>query len=279
MDWYKHDTDATQDAKIRKLLMHSEKTAGSGAIGYAVYFHCLELIAGNVSASNVTFELEHDSEIIADTLRIRGNSEKSGREIVESIMRYIVDLGLFDCSGDRIYCTKLLKRLDTSMTSNKAMRKMISQAKEYHDGSDKHRHDAVMIPSGWGHERIEENRIEENRTEKREEGKSARKSDSQYKTKDGDTLPINTTRYARLKDEYGESTVNDYIERAHRYSLKKKGDASYYRDYSSAAEDYMKRDGVAKQTKTVFEPEVEAFFNSENYRRQAKVGEFDPRRQ
>ena len=113
----------------------------------------------------------------------------------------------------------------------------------------------------------------------KEEGKSASKADSQYKTKDGGTLPINTTRYTRLVDEYGESTVNDYIERAHRYSLKKKGDVSYYRDYSSAAEDYMKRDGVAKQTKTVFEPEVEAFFNSENYRRQAKVGEYDPRRQ
>ena len=131
-----------------------------------------------------------------------------------------------------------------------------------------------------GNQRLPEVRLGKDRLGKdKEEGKSASKADSQYKTKDGDTLPVNTTRYTRLKDEYGESTVCDYIERAHRYSLKKKGDASYYRDYSSAAEDYMKRDGVAKQTKTVFEPEVEAFFNSENYRRQAKVGEFDPRRQ
>jgi len=252
-----------QDAKIRKLIMRSEKLTGNGAIGYAIYFHCLELIASNVSPSNITFELEHDAEIIADTLRVAGNNEKSGREIVEDIMRVIVDLGLFECSSDRIYCTKLLKRLDTSMTSNPKMRKMITDAKSYHD--------TVMTPSCKM--RLDEMRLDEMRE------KNARKADSQYKTKDGDTLPINTTRYTRLKDEYGESTVNDYLEKAYRHSLKKKGDASYYKDYSGAAEDYLRRDGVAKQTKTVFSPEEEEFFASENYRRQAKVGEFDPRNQ
>ena len=134
MEWYKHDSSATQDAKIRKLLMHSEKTTGSGAIGYAVYFHCLELIAGDLSIDNITFTLEHDAEVIADTLRIRGTGEKSGREIVEGIMMYMIEIGLFEYDNDQIFCHKLAKRLDQSMTSNKRMRAMIADIRESRKG-------------------------------------------------------------------------------------------------------------------------------------------------
>jgi len=140
MQWYKHDTDATQDAKIKKLLIRH------GAVGYAVYFHCLELIAAETSETNLTFVLEHDSEIIADNLKIQGTADKSGIEIVETIMRYIIQLGLFQESGGKVFCFKLLKRLDTSMTSNPRFREMISSAKTNHD-FNKENHDRIMIPS------------------------------------------------------------------------------------------------------------------------------------
>ena len=133
MDWFKHDTSATQDAKLKKLLIHSEKMTGNGAIGYAIYFHCLELIAGDINSQNITFQLEHDAEIIADNLRIRGTSQQSGTEIVEAIMKFIVGIGLFEESDNRIFCTKLLKRIDGSMTGNPKFRAIISKAKEYHD--------------------------------------------------------------------------------------------------------------------------------------------------
>jgi hypothetical protein len=122
-----------------------------GAVGYAVYFHCLELIAGNVSNDNITFELEHDSEIIADNLRIRGTNDKSGMQIVEEIMRYIIELELFENHDGRITCFLMIKRLDSSMTSNAAFRKMILDAKENHDfmkenhDSELNNHDGVMI--------------------------------------------------------------------------------------------------------------------------------------
>ena len=138
MNWYKHDTDATQDAKVKKLLIKH------GAIGYAIYFHCLELIAAEISESNLTFQLEHDSEIIADNLKISGTADKSGIAIVEDIMRDIIELGLFQESNGRIFCFKLLKRLDLSMTSNPKFRQMITESKENHD--------AVMIPSCYHHE-------------------------------------------------------------------------------------------------------------------------------
>jgi hypothetical protein len=131
MNWFKHDTDATTDAKIKKLLIRH------GVTGYAIYFHCLELIAGDISETNITFQLEHDSEIIADNLRIKGTAEKSGIAIVEEIMRYILELGLFSEQDGRIFCYKLLKRIDLSMTGKSAMRELITEAKA--------RHDAVMI--------------------------------------------------------------------------------------------------------------------------------------
>ncbi len=127
MKWFKHDTDASNDAKVKKLLIRY------GAVGYAIYFHCIELIANDLNENNITFELEHDSEIIADNLKIKGTADKSGIEIVEEIMKYIVDLGLFVDNGGRIICFKLLKRLDTSMTSNAKFRSLIMKAKESHD--------------------------------------------------------------------------------------------------------------------------------------------------
>jgi len=154
MLWFKHDTDASTDAKIKKLLLRF------GPEGYAVYFHCLELIASDVCESNITFQLEHDSEIIADNLKIKGTKDKSGIEIVEDIMRYIIQLGLFSESEGKIFCFKMLKRLDTSMTSNTRFRALITSAKSNHDG--------VMTVSCSGHDTImqEEKRKEETRLER-----------------------------------------------------------------------------------------------------------------
>ena len=147
MKWFKHDTTATTDAKIRKLILRH------GATGYAVYFHCIELIAGNVSENNVTFELEHDAEIIADDLKIMGDKDKSGREIVEEIMHTIIDLDLFEEDNGRIFCFKLLKRIDSSMTSSVKLRSLVEKAKTqnlelqgYTENKDKIMisHDTVM---------------------------------------------------------------------------------------------------------------------------------------
>lgn len=156
MQWFKHNTNATQEAKLKKVILRY------GAEGYAVYFHCLELIAGAVSDSNITFELEHDSEIIADNLKIKGTADKSPIQVVEEIVRYIVELGLFEESGNRIFCYSLLRALDASMTSNKRFRAFIAKAKESHDDAMMS-HDDVM--TNHNNVMLEKNRIEENRKE------------------------------------------------------------------------------------------------------------------
>jgi len=154
MQWFKHDTNAVNDAKIKKLLLRH------GAVGYAVYFHCIELIASDISETNITFCLEHDSEIIADNLKIKGTAEKSGIQIVEEIMKYIVELKLFEERNNLIHCYKLLKRLDSSMTSNAKFRKVIMEAKDCHDEvmteSCKIRIDKIRIDKI----RIDENRLD-----------------------------------------------------------------------------------------------------------------------
>ena len=171
MQWFKHDTNSTMDFKIKKLLIRY------GAVGYAIYFHCLELIASSIGENNITFELEHDAEIIADDLRITGTTEKSGREMVEEIMRYMIDLNLFEESNGHIFCFKLLRRLDSSMTSNPRVRNMIAEAKKKQIEIESHdevmtgsccSHDDVMTGSCCSHDEVmlDKIRIEEIRRDK-----------------------------------------------------------------------------------------------------------------
>lgn len=201
MNWFKHDTDATTDAKVKKLLIRY------GVTGYAIYFHCLELIAGDISETNITFQLEHDSEIIADNLRIVGTAEKSGIAIVEEIMRYIIDLGLFQEHDNRIFCYKLLKRIDLSMTGKSAMRKMITQARVRHDG--------VMIEADGVMNREGECNGVEGSEKKGREGIKKPREDRAILPSYGEGLPVylSDSEKQKLETMYGSFEVKDYIER------------------------------------------------------------------
>lgn len=126
MHWFKHDADASQDAKLQNVLLDY------GLEGYGLYWYCLELIVGKIDVDNITFELEHDARIIA---RNTGSTAQK----VEEMMRYFVAQGLFEASaGGNVTCMKLAKRLDKSMTSNAKMRELIDKIR----GKN---HDAVMI--------------------------------------------------------------------------------------------------------------------------------------
>ena len=75
-----------------------------------------------MDADNITFSLEHDARIIA---RNTGSTPQK----VEEMMRYFVKVGLFENADGVITCLKMARRLDQSMTSNKAMRAIIDQIK------------------------------------------------------------------------------------------------------------------------------------------------------
>lgn len=106
MNWFKHDTASLSDAKIERLMLDF------GIEGYGVYFAVVELISKDLSMSHPSYELEHDSILLAhkfkiDTLRI------------EKIMKRCVELGLF-CITDkgRIACPKISKRLNDHYIRN-----------------------------------------------------------------------------------------------------------------------------------------------------------------
>jgi Domain of unknown function (DUF4373) len=99
MKWFKHDADASNDAKLKKLRLKY------GAQGYGIYWYCLELIARNVEKHNLTFELEHDAELIADDFKL-------SNDLVQHIMTYMIDLGLFESSNGIITCLKMANRTD-----------------------------------------------------------------------------------------------------------------------------------------------------------------------
>jgi hypothetical protein len=97
--WYKHDASAHGDAKLERVRIKY------GMEGYGLYWYCLELIAANVEQHNLSFELEHDAEIIAHRTGIHF-------ERVQEMMTFMVDLGLFEQRSGVITCLKLAKRCD-----------------------------------------------------------------------------------------------------------------------------------------------------------------------
>ena len=113
MKWFKHDTDANRDPKLEKVLMRY------GAEGYALYWLCIELIAAPIDKHNLTFELEHDAEILAHRLKM--DSAK-----VEEIMKYMVGLELFeiDATTQRVSCLKIANRIENSVVKNPNLREI-----------------------------------------------------------------------------------------------------------------------------------------------------------
>lgn len=148
MLWFKHDTNAHSDAKLKKVRMKY------GADGYAIYWYCLECIAGRIDKDNLTFNLEEDSEIIAYELSIAEHR-------VQDIMKYMVSLALFEEADGIITCLKLSKRLDKSMTNSPKMRQWLdlNKQKSVMTCADKSMTNDDTISTCA---ELEENRIEKN---------------------------------------------------------------------------------------------------------------------
>lgn len=170
MKWFKHDANANSDSKLQNVLLDY------GLDGYGLYWYCIELIAGNVEADNITFSLEHDARIIA---RNTGSTAQK----VEEMMRYFVNIGLFENANGVITCMKLAKRLDQSMTSNPAMRAIINEIKEgkrrviaKQPNEESGSHDSVMT----NHDSVMQDKIrsEEIREEEIKDLLSSKRDDS-----------------------------------------------------------------------------------------------------
>ena len=149
MKWFKHDANASRDAKLKKLVIRY------GMEGYGLYWYCLELIADKVDRHSLTFDLEHDADIIAHDTRLHPDQ-------VEEMMRYMVDLALFENNDGVITCFKLAKRLEENLSKSPEFKLIKDSIKELIPVSN--RLNTGEIPVS---QRTEENRTEENRKEKK----------------------------------------------------------------------------------------------------------------
>lgn len=201
MKWFKHDADASIDAKLQEILLDY------GATGYGLYWYCVELIAKDVTPKNITFELEHDARVIARNLNL------SVKE-VQDIMQKMVEVGLFDITkNNKIACVKLAYRLDDSMRKGRQVDEILSAFHAEHE-------DLVgKIPKNSGSFGIIPN----------ESGKYLPDIDKETdketdKDKLGDESPIHTkpkkSGTTELLAEYGivDELANDFI--AHRKNKK-----------------------------------------------------------
>lgn len=138
MKWFKHDSTAHTDAKLKKVK-HKY-----GMIGYGLYWYCIELIAFGVDKDNISFELEEDAETIA----LEWNLDQMK---VQEMMGYMVNLGLFEDSSGTVTCLKLAKRLDDTNSKNPQIRAIIDRMNSETLGE---------TPNNSGQTRLDKNRID-----------------------------------------------------------------------------------------------------------------------
>lgn len=102
MKWFKHDVDAGNDIRIRKLK------AKFGIVGYGVFFNTLEIISRNVE-KDLDFlgylPKEWDTEALSMEFGLSPDT-------VGTMFDYMVEIGLFERIDGRIVNKKLAGRVD-----------------------------------------------------------------------------------------------------------------------------------------------------------------------
>jgi hypothetical protein len=208
MKWFKHETTALHDAKIEKLIMKY------GIEGYGLYFACVEIIAGELNAEHITFELEHDAEVLSSKFKMQQTR-------VEEIMKFCLELKLFEINStsNKITCIKLAKRLDVSTSNNPEFKKLLESISDY----------KKLLPIN---NRREQKRIEKNRTEQKkiEENRGELKN-----------VLLTELEYNSLITDYGISIISNYINQLSLYDKIDK-----YLDHNKTIRRWLLKDGIKK---------------------------------
>jgi len=116
LKWFRHESRAHRDSRLQKLVMKY------GFEGYGLYWYCVENICDNLEPK-LTFELEPDSEILAHIGRMDSR-------LVEEIMLYMINVGLFESADNLVTCLKLARYLGEKSTRNQRLIGIIKAAKQ-----------------------------------------------------------------------------------------------------------------------------------------------------
>lgn len=156
MKWFKHDTSARHDTKLKLLKKKF------GAAGYGVYFELLEIVGENIKDNNQQewgfVEEIHTVETLADESGLSPDK-------LRTMLGYMNELGLIFKIDGRLCAPKILSRLDEYAQKRKGKFDVLAREDEL---NSKHR-DSVGTVSGESRA-LEQIRTDKNRTdEKREE--------------------------------------------------------------------------------------------------------------
>lgn len=148
MNFFGHDSNASNDPRIKKLLIKY------GYSGTGLYWHMIELIARHLDPPRETScELQEDIDILAHD----GNLET---EKCKEIVEFMIEIGLFEKIGESVINTKVLRRL--SDAQKKRIKRNDNTITDNRRTSDGHKTDTVRCE-------VEVNRIkrevEVNRTD------------------------------------------------------------------------------------------------------------------
>jgi len=230
MKWFKHDADARNDVKIKLLK------ANFGAEGYGVYFQLLEIIAENVKEGNYDewgqVESIHNMNTLAMECGVSANK-------LRKILEYCNEINLLHKIDDKLTAPNILDRLadystrkareadkfDVSQRKNELIRRVSGQK------PDSVRSNTEQTPASD----TPKNRREENRTEEKRI----------YTAKSWDDKKPSNDELQRIADKYQvsiafvESKWDDLVN-----WCAARGKDNYYKDWSRALADWVKRDSI-----------------------------------
>ena len=119
MKWFKHESNASQDAKLKKL----RRRHGMAAIG--LYWYILERIMTECEPGNTSLALEDDAETLAL------DCDMNESDIIQ-ITTHMVELNLLQVGPDNLLvCHQLAKRFDKSQC-NHSMRDFVDALRLEH---------------------------------------------------------------------------------------------------------------------------------------------------
>jgi uncharacterized protein (DUF427 family) len=99
MKWFKHDVDASNDSRIRKLKRKF------GMEGYGIYFNTLELVARGFESNLGMLPIEWDDDALE--MEFETTPDK-----IRTVFKYMVQIGLFEETNGQLFNPKIVNRCD-----------------------------------------------------------------------------------------------------------------------------------------------------------------------
>lgn len=137
MKWFRHPSDAHRSKGMMKLRQKY------GAEGLGLYWYCVECIAAPIDKHNISFELEHDVEVLAAELKI---DTLKCEEMMRFMCKPDVNLFVTDAQGGRVFCFYLAQMIENSIVKNPALKLVQAELKKLSGGQQVTIDDILALP-------------------------------------------------------------------------------------------------------------------------------------